>query len=71
MKIVTYYIAEQDRIGAMTQDEFKHAGGLPLNWDDFIWQDQNDKETAIARHDDALDAYTDDANAGNPIKDTY
>jgi hypothetical protein len=70
MKIVTYLILEHGTIYAKTLDEYR-AHGLPEDWDDFIWQDQPTKETAIARHDDALDAWRDDLNHGRELKDVY
>lgn len=73
MKIVTY-LNEKDgdlKVEAMTLEEHRANGGLPDTWHDFIWQYQPSKEAAITRHDDALDAFIDDLNAGRPTKDTY
>ena len=46
----------------MTESEWKAAGGIPKSWDDFIWHENaTDKASAIANHDDALDAWTESA----------
>lgn len=54
-----------------TEAEYKANGGLPEKWDDYIWQFADSKESAIARHDDALDTYNENINTGRTTKETY
>lgn len=71
VKIVTYTNHHSETIKAMTLAEFRAAGGLPEDWDEFVWQDEPSIEAAIARHDQAFEAWRDDTDAGRPIMETY
>jgi hypothetical protein len=69
-RFITYLILSHGMIYAKTETEYK-AEGLPEDWDDFVWQFAASKEAAIARHDEALDAYINDVNRGREPKATY
>lgn len=68
-RFITYcdYDAETQ---VMSEAEFK-TKGQPNDWEEYVWQDVADAATALARHDEAMDAYDADNKAERPIKDTY
>ena len=70
MKIVTFTTYDNEDPQTMTIDEFRALPESP-DWSEYVWQDVPDKATAIARHQEAMDAYEADNNAGRPIKGTY
>lgn len=67
MRIVTFTCGGGP-VQAMTEAEFVQ---LPDDWDEFVWQDQPSKEAAVARHDEAFEAWRDNINAGRPEKKAY
>jgi hypothetical protein len=58
---------------ALTEAEFNAAYPDPkqFNYDEFVWQDVPNKVTALARHDEAFEAWRDGQNAGKPDKESY
>lgn len=69
MKIVTYATVDGDSYQALTAEEFRTV--RVDDWDEWVWQDQPSKEAAIARHEEAHDAWRSRQDAGLPELDTY
>ena len=42
---------------AVTREEYEAQGGLPDDWDNYIWQDARSKAHAIRMHDHRLDVW--------------
>jgi hypothetical protein len=70
MKIMTFTTYLNEDTQALTLDEFNALPEAP-DWTEYVWQEAPDKPSAIARHQEAMDAYEDDNTAGKPIKETY
>lgn len=72
MKIITFTTYDNEDVQALTVDEFFGQDGFnDTDWDEFVWQDVPNKQAAVARHAEAMDAYEADNKAGRPSKDTY
>ena len=69
-RFLTYLEYGDDQPKAMSEAEFK-ANGQPDNWEEYVWQDVADAETALARHYVAMEAYEADNKYMRPIKHTY
>tara|TARA_R110000824_G_scaffold369279_1_gene558742 strand:+ start:153 stop:332 length:180 start_codon:yes stop_codon:yes gene_type:complete len=56
-EFVTYTVYSDCDPKAMTRNEYEMNGGLPDDWDDYVWHHAVDAETAIKNHEDALETY--------------
>ena len=70
MKIVTFTTYDNEDPQALTADEFNALPEAP-DWSEYVWQEATDKPSAIARHQEAMDAYEADNTTCKPIKETY
>jgi PHD/YefM family antitoxin component YafN of YafNO toxin-antitoxin module len=57
MEYCTYTTNEDQEPVAITRAEYDKAGGLPEDWEDYIWHDADSKGEAIERHDQRHDEY--------------
>jgi hypothetical protein len=57
MEYCTYTTNEDQEPVAITRAEYDKAGGLPDDWDAYIWHEADSKGHAVERHDQRHDEY--------------
>lgn len=74
MRIITALNLDSGIPVAYTQPEWEALSQSERDfaaYDEWVWQDQPTKEAAIARHEEAHDAWAGDQEALLPEKETY
>ena len=69
-RFVTYLPDDSDDVHCLSEAEFSAVKKTPefdsFGWDEWVWQEAPDKETAIANHFVKMDEWH-----ANPDKETY
>lgn len=71
-RFVTFTTYENEDVQVLTHDQYRSLipDQVP-DWDEWIWQEAPDPDTAIAQHETKLDEWRADLDEGRPEKFTY